>query len=175
MTLQLIFLSIVLFFSPLAPNVLGPLWYSLTWALLIQKANPRILIILIIWIGLLTNTIIRIVQDYVINRLNLYRKTKKNIITDMLNKVCNYFDEKTKNVKIWLKKESKIGNKTGKFFIFLFAIFCFLPIIPDIVSNRLLYKKIKFPYFILAVLIGKSIIHIPFVFFWKWLVSLLKI
>jgi hypothetical protein len=38
-----------------------------------------------------------------------------------------------------------------------------------------LYKKIRFPYFILAVIIGKSISHIPFIFLWKSILQLLHL
>jgi len=58
---------------------------------------------------------------------------------------------------------------------FVFAILCYLPILPDIIGTRILYKKIKLPYFIIAVIIGKSITHIPFIFLGKSLAQILNL
>jgi uncharacterized membrane protein YdjX (TVP38/TMEM64 family) len=71
--------------------------------------------------------------------------------------------------------EKYIEKKSGRIATFLFAIFCYAPIIPDIISTRMLYKKIKFPYFIIAVIIGKSITHIPFIFVGKSILQQLNL
>jgi hypothetical protein len=47
--------------------------------------------------------------------------------------------------------------------------------LPDIIWTRILYKKIKFPYFIIASIIGKSVTHIPFIFLGKGLAQLLRL
>jgi uncharacterized membrane protein YdjX (TVP38/TMEM64 family) len=74
-----------------------------------------------------------------------------------------------------LKWEKYLEKRSGRIITFLFAIFCYIPIIPDIIATRILYKKIKFPYFIIAAIIGKSITHIPFIFLGKTVVQLLNI
>jgi hypothetical protein len=93
----------------------------------------------------------------------------------MLKKFDYYFNDNSRIAIIWSKRHKYSGTREGKFFTFLFAIFCFLPILPDIVGNRILYNKIKFPYFILAVVIGKTISHAWFIFLWKGILLLLDI
>ena len=71
--------------------------------------------------------------------------------------------------------EKYLEKRSGRIITFLFAIFCYVPVIPDIIATRILYKKIKFPYFIIAAIIGKGITHIPFIFLGKTVVQLLNI
>ncbi len=176
MTLQLIILWLILFFSPLVPPILSPAAYSLTWVLLIQKANPRLLLIITVLVVTLADIVLRFLQNYIIKKIVLYNHADKtDLFSRILKKINKYFDSENKITQIWLKREKYIESDRGKFFTFLFAIFCFLPILADVVGCRLLYKKIKFPYFVLAVIIGKTISHGSFIFFGKWIISLLKI
>jgi uncharacterized membrane protein YdjX (TVP38/TMEM64 family) len=92
-----------------------------------------------------------------------------------VNKVNRQFKNQKKIIKISEKWESYIETKTGRFATFIFAIFCFLPILADVIGTRILYKKISFPYFVLAIFIGKCISHIPFIFVGKGLLQLLHI
>jgi hypothetical protein len=170
MITQLIILSIITFLWPLFPPVLVPLSYSFTGALLLQHANPFTLSIISVWSATLSTIIIRIVQNHIIKKLNKIN-IKKNSI---LNEINKYFKKNTKIKKLSLKREQYIQTKHGKIVTFFFAIICYLPIIPDIITTRLLYKKIKFPYFLLALIIGKFFTHVPFIFLWKWLLELIS-
>lgn len=124
----------------------------------------------------LTAIIIRKLQNHIIKKLSTQEWIKKNnVFARIVNRLNNYYKNEERITKISLKREKYIESKTGKIATFFFAIFCFLPIIADIISIRILYKKIKFPYFILAVIIGKSIAHIPFIFLGKTIVDLLHI
>lgn len=168
MTIQLIMLCIITFLWPLFPPVLVPLSYSFTWVLLLQHANPILLSILSVWSATLSTTIIWIVQNYLIKKI---KKLNKN---NIFNQINNYFKKYTKVNKLSSKREKYIKTKNGKIITFLIAIVCYLPIIPDIITTRLLYKKIKFPYFLLALIIWKFFTHVPFIFLWKWLLELIK-
>ena len=95
------------------------------------------------------------------------------MFADIVNKLNAYFKKEQKIASISLRRERYIETRTGKIATFLFAIFCYLPVIPDIISTRLLYRKIKFPYFLIAVIIGKSMSHLPFIFIGKTLVQLI--
>lgn len=176
MVVQLIFLSILLLFSPLVPPVLSPLAYSLTGALLIQKVDPRLLLLISVWVVTFSNILIRFLQDRIIRKIALYKNTNKtDVFSRILKKLNEYFDNQNKLTKIWLKREKYIETGRGKFFTFIFAILLFLPVLADIIWCRLLHRKIKFPYFVLAVIIGKTISHGSFIFFGKGLISILKI
>jgi hypothetical protein len=147
------------------PPILSPLGYSLTGVLLAQKANPRILSVITVGVGTITAMIIRTLQNHIIERLTLEEKIKgNNIFARSVNMINSYFRKQEKIAKISLRREKYIETRTGRTATFLFAVFCFLPVLPDIIGTRILYKKIRFPYFILAVIIGKSISHIPFIF-----------
>lgn len=176
MVVQLIFLSIILFFSPLVPPVLSPLAYSLTGALLVQKVDPRLLLLISVWVVTIADILIRFLQNRIIKNISLYKNTSKtDLFSRIFKKMNEYFDSQNKLTKIWLKREKYIETGRGKFFTFVFAVFLFLPVLADIIWCRLLHKKIKFAYFVLAVIIGKTISHGSFIFFGKGLISLLKI
>jgi len=176
MVLQYFILWIVVFFAPLVPPILSPLGFTLTGILVAQKANPRILSLITVGVATLSAMIIRKLQNHIITKLTLSEKLPgKDIFSRIINSSNSYFKRQQKIAKISIKWEEYIKTKTGRFATFIFAVFCFLPVIPDIISTRLLYKKIKFPYFILAVIIGKSISHIPFIFIGKTIVQLLHI
>jgi membrane protein YqaA with SNARE-associated domain len=86
-----------------------------------------------------------------------------------------YFKKEERIARLWMKWEKQLEKKSGRIITFFFAIFCYLPILPDIIWTRILYKKIKFPYFIIASIIGKWVTHIPFIFLGKTIVELLGI
>ena len=124
-----------------------------------------------------TDIIIRKMQNFVIARMTINEDPLKetNIFARIINKMNSYFKKEERIGKLWMRWEKYIEKRSGKIVTFLFAIFCYLPILPDIIGTRMLYKKIKFPYFIIAVIIGKSLTHIPFIILGKSLVQLLGI
>lgn len=172
MLAQLIILCVIIFLWPIFPPILIPLSYSLTGALLIQHANPITLSILSVLSAVLSTTLIWIIQNHVIKKLNIYnqKQQKENIF----NKINRYFNKYIKLNKVSSKREEYIKTRNGKIATFFFAIICYFPIIPDIITTRFLYKKIKFPYFLLALIIWKSFTHIPFIFLWKGLIQLIS-
>lgn len=171
---QFLILRVVTFFSPLLPPILVPLGYSLTGILLIQNANPRVLVIITVWAAAFADICIWIIQNHIIRKLIMYEQLESpHRFHRFAKEVNQYFKEQGSIRKLWVKREKYAETKRGKFMTFLFAIFCFFPIIPDIIGTRILYKKIAFPYFVIAVLIGKSVTHIPFIFLGKWVLQLL--
>lgn len=171
MTIQLIILCIITFLWPLFPPILVPLSYSFTGALLLQHADPILLSILSVWSATLSTTIIWIIQNHLIKKISSFNKKNKNNLLIQINK---YFKKYTQVHKLSSKREKYIKTKNGRIITFLIAIVCYLPIIPDIITTRLLYKKIKFHYFFLALIIWKCFTHIPFIFLWKWLLEIIS-
>ena len=177
MVVQLIVLWIIIIISPLVPPILVPLSYSMTGALVLQKIDPWILSFVSVAAAVIADIIIWKMQNFVIPRMTIYEDPikDKNIFSRIINKMNSYFKKEERIGKLSLKWEEYLEKKSGRIITFFFAIFCYLPIIPDIICTRILYKKIKFPYFIIAAIIGKSLTHIPFIFLGKSLAQLLHL
>lgn len=177
MILQLFLLWIIIIVSPLVPPILVPLSYSITGVLIVQNIDPWILSMVSVGAAVIADIIIWKMQNFVIPRMTINEDIlkDKNIFSRAINKMHSYFKKEERIGRLWLKWEKQLEKKSGRIATFLFAIFCYLPIIPDIISTRMLYKKIKIPYFIIAVIIGKSITHIPFIFLGKSVLQLLHI
>jgi len=79
----------------------------------------------------------------------------------------NYFDNHKRFSKISARREAYAATKEGKYTTFLFAIFCFLPVLPDVICIRILYRKISFRSFVAAVIIGKCLTFLPIIFLGK--------
>ncbi len=175
MIVQVLLLWIVIIVSPLVPPILVPLSYSMTAALVVQKVDPRIISAVSVVSALIADIIIRKMQNFIIPKLTIeeHPLRETTLFNRIVNKINTYFKKEEKIGQISLKREKYLEKKEGRIVTFFFAIFCYLPVIPDIISTRLLYKKITFPYFIIAVIIGKSITHIPFIFVGKSLVELI--
>ena len=176
MIVQFIVLGIVFLFSPLLPPLLSPLGYSLIGVLLLQKANPRLLSIIVVGIGTISVILMRVIQNEIIAELVIFRKSNmQDTFHRRINNINNYFRSRKSVERLSLRREKYIENRTWKFATFLFAVFCYLPILPDIIGTRLLYKKIRFPYLVIAVIIGKTISYVPIIFLGKGLFQLLNI
>jgi len=87
----------------------------------------------------------------------------------------SYFKKEERIGRLSLKWEKKLEKRSGRIITFFFAIFCYLPILPDIIGTRILYKKIWFIPFIIAAIIGKSITHIPFIFLGKSITEIISL
>lgn len=177
MIFQLSLLWMVIIISPLVPPILVPLSYSMTGALILQKIDPRILSIVSVFAALIADIIIRKMQNFIIPKITINEDPVKgkHIVALIINKMNSYFKKEERIGKLWVKRERYIEKRSGRIMTFVFAILCYLPILPDIIGTRILYKKIKLPYFIIAVIIGKSITHIPFIFLGKSLAQILNL
>jgi hypothetical protein len=149
----------------------------MTGAMILQKFNPRTLSIVSIGAAMISDIIIRKMQNFIIPRLTINEKPfrETTIIGRIANRINSYFQKQDEIARVNTKREKYLERRTGRFMTFLFAVFCYLPVIPDIISTRLLYKKIRFPYFIIATVIGKGITHIPFIFLGKSIAQILHL
>lgn len=177
MIFQLFLLWIVIIISPLVPPIFVPLSYSMTGAMILQKIDPWMLSIVSVGAAVIADIIIRKIQNSIIPRMIINEDPlgKRHIIARIINKMNNYFKKEEKIGRLSVRREKYLEKKTGRVLTFLFAIFCYLPILPDIIWTRILYKKIKIIPFIIAVIIGKSVTHIPFIFVGKSLAQILHL
>ena len=173
MILQLCILWLTIFLSPLVPPILSPLGYSLIGVSLAQQVNPRMLSFIAIGISTLATICIWVLQNYIIENLTIYKEDKDPaLFSRIARKINTYFRKQERITKIGLEWHEYLKTRTGRFATFIFAIFCYLPILPDIIGTRILYKKMSFASFIVAVIIGKSITYIPFIFLGKALIQI---
>ncbi len=177
MVYQLFILWIVIIVSPLVPPILVPLSYSMTAAMVLQKIDPRILSIVSVAAAVIADIIIWKMQNFVIPRMTINEDPlkDKNIFARIINKMNSYFKKEERIGRLSAKWEKYLEKRSGRIITFFFAVFCYVPVLPDIIGTRILYKKIKFPYFVAAAIIGKAITHIPFIFLGKWLAQLLHL
>lgn len=176
MLFQYILLGIVIYFAAIVPPVLSPLGYSLTGVLILQNANPRMVLFVTVFIVTLSDITIRTVQNHLIKKWAGYETLdKQKRFHRLINKINSYFKKESNLSKIGEKWKKHSETKMGKVTTFLFAVFCYLPFLPDIIGTRLLYKKIKFIPFVIAVIIGKTISHGVFIFVGKSIFQLLHL
>jgi hypothetical protein len=76
MLAQYILLAIVIYFAAIVPPVLSPLGYSLTGVLILQNANPRMVLLVTVVVVTLSDITIRIVQNHLIKRWADYETIK---------------------------------------------------------------------------------------------------
>ncbi|MCX6822844.1 MAG: hypothetical protein NTX91_02500 [candidate division SR1 bacterium] len=176
MFLQYILLGVIIYFAAIVPPILSPMGYSMTGVLLLQNGNPWTILIVTVIVVTLSDITIRIVQNHLIKKWAGYETLEKQKrFHRTINKINTYFKQQASLNKVGEKWKKHSETKMGKITTFLFAIFCYLPIIPDIIGTRLLYKKIKFVPFVIAVIIGKVISHGTFIFVGKTLFQLLHL
>jgi len=140
---------------------------------MLQRANPWVLSYITVGVAALSAAIIWVAQNHIIEKIDSYETMEnQRKIHRIINKINKQFKQQKAMNTVSKKREQYIQTKTGKFATFIFAIFCFLPVLPDIIGTRILYKKIRFPHFILAVIIGKSITHMTFIFVGKSIIDI---
>ncbi len=172
-----IFLSFLVFISPLFPPVIIPFSYWIMAFLLAQNFNPWTLWIITILPAALSSVLIRFFYWYVYKRISNYREKKdnKDIISRTENRIVKYFENKKKLSRInhWIK--GHLNAKHGQFILFLITIFAIDSAIPDFIVVGIVRKKLNFWLFLLAAIIGKTIVYAPVIFIWKWILILFGI
>jgi hypothetical protein len=107
----------------------------MTGALILQKIDPWILSIVSVGAAVLADIIIRKMQNFIIPRMTIDEDPlkKKHIVARIINKMNSYFKKEERIGKLSVKREKYLEKKSGRIITFLFAIFCYLPILPDII------------------------------------------
>ena len=177
MLAQEIFTGLVMFISPLVPPILVPLAFSMIAFLMYQKANPREVSGLMIASSMLACIAIRIIEGYIVQKMREHKlKHKKpDPITLRSQKFLSFFIKEDQGNKISQRVEGYVKTKRGRVILFLLAIFCTAPTVPDIITVRIFRYKMKVVPFLIAAFIGKIISFVPFVFLGKGILQLLGI
>ena len=167
---QLTLFGLILLVAPWLPRILTPLSYSMASIALIQNINPRIISIIFVICSTLAIIVLRFIEWYIITTIQTYQK--KVNYTDLLSrrveKTKKYFEhKKTSKSRSNLKRH--LSSDKGQRTLFILAVIGFMPTIPDALTVALLHKKLRFEYFILASIVGKTVQFIPFIFLGKWI------
>jgi len=107
----------------------------MTGAMILQKIDPWMLSIVSVGAAVIADIIIRKIQNSIIPRMIINEDPlgKRHIIARIINKMNNYFKKEEKIGRLSVRREKYLEKKTGRVLTFLFAIFCYLPILPDII------------------------------------------
>ncbi|MEI6773554.1 MAG: hypothetical protein WCL18_01685 [bacterium] len=107
----------------------------MTGALILQKIDPRILSIVSVAAAVIADIIIRKMQNFVIPRMTINEDPLKdrNIFSRIINKMNSYFKKEERIGRLSLRWEKQLEKRSGRIMTFFFAIFCYLPILPDII------------------------------------------
>jgi hypothetical protein len=107
----------------------------MTGALILQKIDPRILSMVSVGAAVLADIIIRKMQNFIIPRMTIHEDPlkKKHIVARIINTMNSYFKKEERIGKLSVKREKYLEKRSGRIITFFFAIFCYLPILPDII------------------------------------------
>jgi len=177
MIIKQILLAFLVFISPLFPPVIIPFSYWIVALLLAQNYNPLILCIITIIPAALSSLMIRFFYWYVHKKIIAYKEKKdnKDIISRIEHKIAKYIENKKKLSKINQKIKSHLWANHWQLLLFLITILAIDSAIPDFVIVWIVRKKLNFWLFIIAAIIGKTIVYAPVILIWKWILTLFGI
>lgn len=176
MFLQLWFSSLILLVAPYFPRILTPLSYSIASVLLVQKVSPRFILGRFVVFSTLATVVLWYVVWYIITKFQEYQKEKnyKDFISRRSRDIQAYLEKKKVN-KGRSRLKRHLASDKGQVTLFILAVIGFMPTIPDFLTVALLQRKLRFWYFILAAIIGKTLEFLPFIFLGKSILSYFKL
>jgi membrane protein YqaA with SNARE-associated domain len=175
MLFQELLAGVVVFVSPVLPPILVPLSFSMLGVLIVQWANPWVLSGIMITSTVLEMAFIWWITWIILRRMEKYKETthKPDFVTSIWRKFVGYLIRRAKANRASQRVDGYLRTRSGKVLIFLLAIFCSAPTVPDIITVRLFRRKMPFGSFIIAAFLGKIISFVPFVFFGKGILTLI--
>jgi membrane protein YqaA with SNARE-associated domain len=89
------------------------------------------------------------------------KRDNKDRISRLENRLAKYLENKKRLSKLNKKITNYLETKNSKRVLFLLTIVAIDSAIPDIVATGIVRRKLPFPLFILAAIIGKSTVYLP--------------
>jgi hypothetical protein len=89
------------------------------------------------------------------------RRNNKDRISRLQKKIARYIENRRRLNKFNKKITNYLETKNSKLVLFLLTIVAIDSAIPDIVAIGIVRKRLPFPLFILAAIIGKSTVYLP--------------
>ncbi len=177
MLLRHLVISALVFISPVFPPVFIPIAYTLIGVRLLQWAGPIAMSLATVIPATISTVLVRLLYGYAHRKILAFKAKRNN--NDRLSRIEKRFAEYVENRKRLNKLNKKITNyletKNSKLILFLLTIVAIDSAIPDIVAIGIVRKRLPFPLFILATVIGKSTVYLPVIrwakrilnFFWS--------
>lgn len=171
MLLNHILLSLLVFISPIFPPVIIPFSYTLIWIRLVQGSSPIWLSLSTVIPAVVSSIMIWLLYDYMQDKLERFKKKNddKDRFSRVEYKISTYIEGKKRLSRLNAKIKHYLTHKTSKLVLFLATIVAIDSAIPDIVVIWIVRKRLPFPLFILAVIIGKATVYLPIIWAWKWI------
>ncbi|MFA6256257.1 MAG: hypothetical protein WC606_03665 [Candidatus Absconditabacterales bacterium] len=163
MLLKHILLSCLVFVSPIFPPAIIPIAYTLIGVRILQGAGPIALSFSTVIPAAASSIIIRLLYGYMHRWILTFKAKRDN--KDWISRLENRFAKYLENKKNLSKLNNRITNfletKNSKLVLFLLTIVAIDSAIPDIIAIGIVRKRLPFPLFILAAIIGKSTVYLP--------------
>lgn len=174
MLLKHIIISCLVVISPIFPPVIIPITYTLMGVRLLQGAGPIAMSFGTVIPAALSSILIRLFYGYAHRWILAFKAKRDN--KDWISRLENKFATYIENRK-WLSKFNKkitnyLWTKNSKRALFLLTIVAIDSAIPDIVAIGIVRKRLPFPLFVLAAIIGKSTVYLPVIWWAKRILNL---
>ncbi|MFA5747784.1 MAG: hypothetical protein WC872_01590 [Candidatus Absconditabacterales bacterium] len=176
MLLNHILLSCLVFVSPIFPPVIIPFAYTLIGVRLLQGAGPMALSLATVLPATLSSVMIWLLYGYAHKWILKFKEKRNNqdFISRFEYRISKYIENRKGLSKINKKIKNYLSTKDSKIILFLATIFAIDSAIPDIVVVGIVRKKLPFPLFILAAIIGKCTVYLPVIWLGEGLLILIK-
>ncbi len=174
MLLRHILISVVVFISPVFPPAIIPIAYTLIGIRLVQWAGPIAMSFGTVIPAAASSIIIRLLYGYM-HRWILAFKAKrdnKDRISRLENKFATYIENRKKLNKLNNKLTGYLETKNSKLVLFLLTIVAIDSAIPDIVAIGIIRKRLPFPLFVIAAIIGKATVYLPVIWWAKRILNI---
>lgn len=174
MLLNHILLSSLVFISPIFPPIFIPFAYTLVGLRLVQWDWPIGLSLSTVIPAAASSILIRILYGYMHKKILAFKnkRNNKDWISRLENKISIYIENRKRLSKFNNKITNYLETRNSKLVLFLLTIVAIDSAIPDIAVIGIVRKKLPFPLFILAAIIGKSTVYLPVIWAGKWILNL---
>jgi len=174
MLLKHLIISCLVIISPIFPPAIIPVTYTLMGIRLLQGAGPIAMSFGTVLPAAASSILIWLLYGRLHRRILAFKEKRDN--KDRISRLEKRFVKYMENKK-WLSKlNTRITNyletKNSKLVLFLLTIIAIDSAIPDIIAIGIVRKKLPFPLFIIAALIGKSTVYLPVIRWAKWILTL---
>ena len=107
----------------------------------------------------------RLLYGYMHRRILAFKakRNNKDRISRLENKFAKYVENRERLNKFNKKITSYLETRNSKRILFLLTIVAIDSAIPDIVAIGIVRKRLPFPLFILAAIIGKCTVYLPII------------
>lgn len=173
MLLKHIIISCLVMISPIFPPIIIPITYTLIGIRLVQGAWPVAMSLATVIPATISSILIRLLYGYVNKKIISFKTERDN--KDWISRLQKRFAEYIGNRKRLSKLNNKITDyletRNSKLVLFFLTIIAIDSAIPDMVAIGIVRNKLPFPLFILAALIGKSIVYLPVIWWAKLILN----